>query len=174
MVVYKVFLLITVFTTSLFLGFAYGDRYSKRYKNLLALQNSIRQLEMEITLYANPLPDILDKLSESNNQNISKLFSLIRADMMNSDEGDIYYSFIKSQNFLKKECLLKDNDIGLFVSLGKVIGKTDRGHQIKEFKYIYDQLDLLIDESRKERNDNEKMYRSLGLLLGLGIVIILI
>jgi len=172
--VYKSILIIIVFITSSFLGFAYGDKYAKRYRNLLELQQSIRVLEKEIILFANPLPDIFEKISQNGNGKISKLYLYIREDMLNSNDGDIYYSFLRNIEFLRSECLLKEADIDLFVSLGKVIGKTDRDHQIREFQYIYVQLDLLIEHSKKEKNENEKMYRSLGILLGLGIVIILI
>jgi stage III sporulation protein AB len=156
------------------MGFAYGGRYGKRVTVLMALHQAIRLLETEIIVFANPLPVAISNISKRISPEINGLFKIILDEMQNNQSGDLYYSFLKTTDYLEKTCLLKADDINVFLSLGKIIGKTNRNDQEQQFKHVYNELDLLILESKEEKNRNEKMYRSLGILLGLGIIIILI
>lgn len=169
----KTSLFILIFMTSTSLGFFYGRKYSKRVENLIALQQGIRILQSEIIIFSNPLPEALINTSNKVNKQISKIFLIIRDSLIKNHSGDIFSSFIMSETHLE-ELFLKKEDIDLFLSLGKMIGKTNRTDQERQFNYILKELEDLIAEAKEERRKNEKMYRSLGLLLGLGIIIILI
>lgn len=162
-----------IFITSTSLGFYYGGKYSKRVDNLMALQQGVRILQSEIIVFSNPLPDALENTSNRVSKEISRLFLFIRDNLLKNHSGDIYFSFLASESYLK-DLLFKVEDINVFLSLGKMIGKTNRVDQEKQFDFLLDELEILITEAKEERNKNEKMYRSLGLLLGLGIIIILI
>ena len=69
---------------------------------------------------------------------------------------------------------LKDIDIELLRSFGKILGKSDIEDQKKYFKLIYTQLEQHEKMAEDEKKSNEKMYRSMGFLLGATILIILI
>lgn len=167
----SLFILILITSTSL--GFFYGNKYAKRVENLMCLQEGIRILQSEVIIFSNPLPDALTNTFKRVSKDISKLFLIIRDNLLQNHSGDIYISFLASREFLR-DLFLKDEDIDLFLSLGKIIGKTNRIDQEKQFKFLLDELEIQIIEAKEERAKNEKMYRSLGLLLGLGIIIILI
>ncbi|MBC8588443.1 stage III sporulation protein AB [Paratissierella segnis] len=169
----KASLFILIFITSTSLGFLYGKKYSKRVENLIALQQGIRILQSEIIIFSNPLPEALKNTSNKVNKQIAKIFLIIRDSLLKNHSGDIYYSFLVSEIYLK-DLFFRKEDIDLFLSLGKMIGKTNRLDQEKQFNYLLVELETLITEAKEDRKKNEKMYRSLGLLLGLGIIIILI
>lgn len=162
-----------IFLTTSSLGFIYGGRYSKRVNTLMNLHDSIRILQSEISIFSNPLSIALLNTVEKSKDEIKYLFNIIRTSLMNNYTGDIYLSFLESECYLK-ELLLKKEDIDLFLSLGKIIGKTNRDHQDKQFDFLLNELENLIINAKEERKINERMYRQLGLLLGLGIIIILI
>ena len=173
MFILKSSLFILIFITSTLLGFFYGDKYSKRVENLMDLQQGIRILQSEVIIFSNPLPDALKNTSSRVSKEISKVFLIIRDNLLQNHSGDIYFSFLASESYLKN-LFFKNEDIKLFLSLGKIIGKTNRSDQEKQFNFLLDELENQIIEAKEERKKNEKMYRSLGLLLGLGIIIILI
>ena len=54
------------------------------------------------------------------------------------------------------------------------MGKTDIKGQVNQIELTSSFLDNQIKKAELERQKNEKLYRSLGMILGLGIVIILI
>lgn len=173
MLILKSSLFILIFITSTSLGFFYGGKYSKRVENLMDLQQGIRILQSEVIIFSNPLPDALKNTSNRVSKEISKVFLIIGDNLLQNHSGDIYFSFLASEQYLK-DLFLKNEDINLFLSLGKIIGKTNRLDQEKQFNFLLDELENQIIEAKEERKKNEKMYRSLGLLLGLGIIIILI
>ena len=59
-------------------------------------------------------------------------------------------------------------------NLGKLLGKTDILGQINQIEMTEDFLEEQIRKAEKEMDKNEKLYRTLGMILGLTIVIILI
>ena len=62
----------------------------------------------------------------------------------------------------------------IFLSLGRVLGSSDRKDQEKNFQLILKQISFLEKDARLEKEKNEKMFKSLGVLTGLVIIIILL
>lgn len=156
------------------LGFAFGNLYSKRAKSLLDLQYCIRVLESEIINGSFPLPQALENVSIKGKGGMSRIFKRIKEDLISEKREDIYESFLLQKDLLKDRFALKDEDIEVFLYLGKVLGKSSRRDQEENFKFIKSQLENLHLEAEAERMKNTKLYRTLGFLIGLGLVIILI
>ena len=74
-----------------------------------------------------------------------------------------------NENFLN----LKNEDITLMKNLGNVLGKTDIEGQMSEINQFLLLLKEQIKNAEEEKNKNAKMYKSLGTIIGLAIVIIL-
>lgn len=170
----KWIILLGIFLTSLTLGFAYGDKYAKRVYYLKGLLQSIKLLKTEVIILSNPLPIALKNASDKSDKKIKEVFDLILKDIMENDRGEVYSSFLETKYMLRNECFLLKEDIGLFLNLGKIIGKTDRLDQGKHFTHVIEELKTAIDEAKVDKDKNQNMYRSLGLLMGLGAIIILI
>ena len=58
--------------------------------------------------------------------------------------------------------------------LGKMLGKTDKSGQISEIELVSNFLDKQINDAEEMKTKNEKLYKTLGVLGGLTIAIILI
>ncbi|NLL82427.1 MAG: hypothetical protein GX231_08995 [Tissierellia bacterium] len=174
MIALKLSLLTIIFVACTLIGFFYGGRYSKRVLSLISLHESIRLLETEIIVFSNPLPLAIENIRNRTSAHVYKVYERILNEIEFDQSGDLYNSFLTTSDYLKETCLLKQEDIDVFLSLGKIIGKTNRKDQKQHFKYILNELGQLIEQARVEKNTNEKMYRSLGILVGLGMIIILI
>ena len=68
---------------------------------------------------------------------------------------------------------LKNEDIELIKSFGNMLGKTDIEGQISEINQFITLINGQIAVAEEEKNKNSKMYKSLGTIIGLVIVIIL-
>ena len=55
-----------------------------------------------------------------------------------------------------------------------MLGKTDLEGQVSEIKLVQNFLNTQIDIAEKEKQKNEKLYKTLGGVIGLAIVIILV
>lgn len=160
--------------SSTILGFNYGNSFTKRFENLCLLEQCIKILETEIVYGAYPLPDALSNAYTKGNKKVSFLFENIRSHLLTNKEGDVFKSFLSVANIAKEELNFKEKDTELFLSLGRILGSSDRQDQEKNFKIILNQIRLLQEDAKAEMDKNEKLYKNLGILMGAAIVIILL
>ena len=165
--------LLIIFSTTL-MGFYYGKRYSNRLNNLIYIEQCIKILETEIVYGATPLPEALTNVYNKGNKKVSFIFEDIKVHLLENKKGDVFNSFSYVTNSLKDRLSFKGEDMEILLSLGRVLGSSDRGDQEKSFKLILNQINVLEKEAKLERDKNEKMFKNLGILTGLAIVIILL
>lgn len=170
----KLISILTILSSTSIIGFAYGNIFGKRAKNLIDLEYCIRLLESEILIGNTPLPEALDNIYKKGKGEVSNLFKEIREDLITTKREDIYISFQLQKDSLKDKYLFKPQDIEVILFLGRILGKTNRIDQEKNFKFILKQIEDLSIDASEEKETYEKLYRSLGILMGMGIIIIFI
>ncbi|MCL2355178.1 MAG: stage III sporulation protein AB, partial [Oscillospiraceae bacterium] len=69
---------------------------------------------------------------------------------------------------------INEEDKNVLMNLSKLLGKTDIQGQVSQIEITESFLDEQITKAEGERIKSEKMYRSLGIIMGLAIVIILL
>jgi stage III sporulation protein AB len=57
--------------------------------------------------------------------------------------------------------------------LSKLLGKTNLEGQVREIELTQSFLKKQIEDAEQERQKNEKLYKTLGMTIGLAIVILL-
>ena len=164
---------LTIFTSSSLIGFLYGERFKTRAVSLQDLGYCIRILENEILMGNTPLPDALKSTFKKGRGDIAGVFLAIRKDLLEFEREDIYISFENYRSILKEKYYLKDKDIESFLYLGKILGKSTREDQEKNFRFIINEIENNFIEANGESSIFAKLYRSLGVLFGLGIIIII-
>ena len=70
--------------------------------------------------------------------------------------------------------MLEQEDKDILKNLGKLLGKTDIEGQLSEIELTSSFLDSQIKKAEQERERNGKLYKTLGVITGIGIVIVLI
>lgn len=165
---------ILIIISSTLLGFYYGEKYSKRMENLLFLEQCIKLLETEIVYGACPLPEALSNVYKKGNKKVSYIFNDIKVHLQTNKDGDVFSSFLTVAKDLKNKLNFKEEDIELFLSLGRILGSSDREDQEKNIKVIQNQMKLLQKDAKIEKDKNERMYKNLGVLMGIAIIIILL
>lgn len=174
MLIIKLFGSCLIIVSSSLIGYLYGIRYSKRLSNLIYLQQCIKLLETEILYGATPMPDALNNVYRKGNEKISFVFKEIRHNLLSSKDKSLYECFIEEKDTLKDKLHLSQEDVEVFMTLGQTLGTSNRKDHEKNFKMVITQLKSLEEEARMEKEKNEKMYKSLGILTGIAIVIILL
>ena len=99
---------------------------------------------------------------------------LIKNDLLNNKRNYIYDSFLHVEELMGDKLSFKKEDINIFLGLGRLLGSNNRNDQKNSFKLILNQLNNQILEAKEEKKQNEKLYRSLGMIAGFGITILLI
>ena len=112
---------------------------------------------------------ITELINKLNLLNIDDLETTIDIHLMTQKIDElIKYLEDLSKNNLNKE------DVATIQNLSRLLGQTDIEGQISEVEVVNNFLTVQLENASEERRKNEKMYRTLGLVTGLTIAIILI
>ncbi len=174
MLILKIILYLCIVLVCTVLGYLYSGIYVKRFENLVSLKGAIKILETEIVYGATPLPEALSNVYRKASPKVRDIFKDIENDLASNKRVLAFDSFLYVEEKMYSDYCFKKQEIEAFMDLGRVIGGSDRVDQEKNLTLILDQMDGFIDEARDERDKNEKMYRNLGVLSGLGIIIMLL
>lgn len=167
----KFMLLVILFCTSTAIGILISKKYSTRVQILKDLKNALNMFEVKINFSFETIPEIFKEISDKFGGTVAKIFS-----------GTIKY--INEDNFLAGEAWeksvetngfsLKKEDINSLKSLGKMLGRTDIDGQVSQIELVNSFLEKQINDAVESKNKNEKMYKKLGVIVGLVLVIVLI
>ena len=162
-----------IIISSGFLGIEYSKKYIERLKNLIYLQNCIQMLETEIVYATTAVPDAFEKIYKKGNSKVSFIFKDTVDNLLESSDSSLFESFKYSLAKSQDKLFLWDDDIEVLLSLARVLGTSDVFDQEKHFKTTIMNLETNQKDAKDNRDKNAKMYRSLGLLFGTALVLML-
>ncbi|MBR1654138.1 MAG: stage III sporulation protein AB [Clostridia bacterium] len=166
----KCILLITLFCTSTIIGILISKRYSNRLKILRDLKNALNIFEVKINFSFETISEIFMEISQKINGVAGKIFF----DTVKNIENNMCAGDAWEKSIDKNKDVLKKDDIDCLKTLGKLLGKTDIEGQLNQIELVSTFLEKQINDANEDKNKNEKMYKKLGAIVGLVIVIVLI
>jgi len=156
------------------IGFRIAARYGRRPVELRAFQNGLAVLATEVEYGATPMPDAL--------------LSAARAagGIAGAILADAAYRLLEGGGITPGEALraaleqhreatcLTPADLEILTALTPVLGASDRRDQVRHLRLALERLVGAEAEAAEERRRYEPMYRYVGVLSGLALVLILI
>ena len=155
-------------------GFIYGQSFLKREEELKDLERALVDLENEILYIQEPLPYAFLSIGEKNKGNIKNIFIFAATLLSNGEVDGVYEALYKSLEKYKDFLSLNKGDKNILLNLSKNLGTIDREGHKKIFSLTSSELKIRIKEAHEEALKSSKMYRALGVSIGLTIVIFLI
>ncbi|QXM06014.1 stage III sporulation protein SpoIIIAB [Crassaminicella indica] len=156
------------------IGYILSYQYVQRLQQLKNLYLSFQLLETEIIYASNPLPTAMERVAIKSNKSINKIFT----DTYKILSSKMGYSIEEAWNTAIyrniKNMSLDKEDQDILIDFGKNLGCTDKENQLKNFQLIYLQLEKQQQLAEELKMKNGKLCKSLGILIGLSIVIIFI
>ena len=169
MIVFKYIILFILLLSSSYIGILVSKKYGNRVNELKQMKNALSILSAQIQFTYEPLPKIFLEISNKMNTNIGKIFNIAQENMDQKTAGQAWvYAVENSNTNLNKE------DKEIIKNLSNLLGQVDVDGQLKEIKLVDNFLDAQIEKAEQEKKKNEKLYKTLGITVGLSIVIILI
>ena len=163
-------ILILVFASSLSIGFLIAKKYENRVKELKDMKNALNMFETKIKFTYASVPEIFAEIAKQFGEEIvGQIFRTASILMKDKSAGEAWNEGIDTVN---SNMTLEDKST--LKNLGKLLGKTDLEGQISEIRLVTDLLDTQIELAEIDRRKNEKMYKTLGGIIGLTLVIILV
>lgn len=172
MIIFKYTMLIMLLFISSYIGILMSKKYQYRVKELKEMKTALSIFVTKIKLTYESIPQIFKELSKETNTeniNIRNIFEKASEKMEEKNAGEAWIDALKQTSTnLKKE------DIEILKKLSNLLGKVDLEGQINEIELVDNFLDKQIEKAEEELKKNEKMYKTLGITVGLAICIVLV
>lgn len=166
----KGFFLLFVFAICSWIGFLFSRQYQYREKELKELKNAFHLLETKIRFTAIPLPEIFEEIAKTSSvTTIAELFRKASCQMQEKNAKEAWEIAVEQM-----EGNLKEEDRRMMKEFGRLLGKTDIDGQMSQIELTKSFLEEQIEKAKLDRKKNEKLYKSLGMVAGLAIVIVLV
>lgn len=163
--------IVLIVATSL-IGFSLAADCGRRPKILRELQALMQMFENEISYLSNLLSDAFNRIHSLSNTEASIIFEDAAKQLeINGVTADVAWEKAVVENCRK--LALNSEDKSILINFGRMLGNSDLEGQINNIRLISSQLKLQELKAEEMRKKNEKMYRSLGVMSGLAIAIIL-
>ncbi|WP_130807146.1 stage III sporulation protein AB [Senegalia massiliensis] len=170
----KILASIMIFIPSTIIGIMLSRKYSSRVENITSLINCILILDTEIIHLSNPVNLAFKNVYERSKSKVSMIFLKTIEALNNNRDSNLYSAFKNTLELEGSKYNFTKQDEEILLSLAKVIGVTDREEQKKYFDTTIEQLKIQRKEAIEEANKNEKLYKKLGVIFALLIILILI
>lgn len=169
MFVFKLFLLAMIIGVSSAIGILFSKKYANREKEIKEMKNALNMFETKIKFTYEPIPTAFMEIGNKIRGNVGDIFYRAANRMKEENAGDAWVLALDDvkHNF-------SEEDIGVIKNLSRLLGQTDLEGQISEIEVVNQFLNTQLEMAAEERKKNEKMYRTLGIVTGLTIAIILI
>lgn len=167
MIILKGITLIGIASICAYIGILKAKTYENRVIELNKFQNALVMFKSKIEFTYEPLKNIFEDISNVIYSNKNNIFLMT----MQKDES-IYEAWSKSIDEDINNLTKEDKEI--IKMLGKLLGKTDIKGQVNEIVLTQGLIEKQIEKAEQEKNKNVKLYKTMGIVLGIGICIILI
>lgn len=164
---------LVIIAASTLFGFEFSNRLSRRTKQIRYLKIALESLETEIVFALTPLAVAFDKVSKSIPSPVGDLFQQV-ALKLSKEENAASNIWISTLEKWQKDTDLKNEEINILTQFGQTLGQQDLENQRKQIRlaiHYFDQEENLAMEGQKKY---ESMYKSLGFLAGILIVLIML
>ena len=125
-------------------------------------------MKTKIKFTYEPLADIFRQISNNNETNVEKIFGQMANQITYFQTKEVWENCIQ-----EADISINQEDKDILKKLGKLLGQTDVEGQISEIEVTENFLNMQIEKAEEDKKKNQKMYKTLGITIGLVFVIVL-
>lgn len=169
MLLFKLFLLAMIIGASSAIGILFSKKYANREQEIKEMKTGLNMFATKIKFTYETIPNLFMEIATKIQGNVGNIFATSAERMKEEPAGNAWENALQEviHNFNKE-------DIAVLKNLSKLLGQTDLEGQLSEIEVVNNFLTTQLENAKEERKKNEKMYRTLGIIGGLTIAIILI
>lgn len=154
-------------------GFLVAKRYADRPRHIRQLRAALSLLQTEITYGSRRLDRICAHIAQREAGTIGSLFRRAKEYMERLDGASTFVCWRRAVEETWPHTALKEAERQILIDFGKTLGISDREDQLQNLRRAQTALEQEEAQARDEQERYEKMYRSLGVLAGALIVILI-
>lgn len=155
------------------LGFYQAGLFARRPKQIRQLVQALKRLETEIGYGFTPLPDALGIIAKPVSPPLASMFTVAADRMRDADGRPAAESWKEAITEGWRHTAMKAGEQEVMQQLGSTLGVSDREDQIKHLRLAISHLQAEEETAREEQKRYETMWKSLGVLAGALLVILM-
>ncbi|WP_258359243.1 hypothetical protein [Moorella sulfitireducens (nom. illeg.)] len=156
-----------------FMGLEKARRFSCRIEQLRLLNAGLKMLETEIIYGATPLPLAFSRIGGQLGGPVASFFQAIARSLQENAAAGALAAWHAGLEELERIGSLQAGDLEALRSLGPLLGNSGAGDQVKNLELTRRLLEQQQLAAQEENNRQGKMWRTLGFLLGITLVLLL-
>lgn len=169
----KVLGAVLIIGASTLYGFYRAYLYAERPRQIRQLIHAVSRLRTEIWYGSTPLPAALSKLSQLCAKPLDRMFLIISERLQAERTATVHTVWSETIKQMWGQTAMKQPEKEALLELGAVLGVSDREDQLQHLKLAQTHLEHEEAAAKDEQVRYEKLSRSLGLLGGALIVILI-
>lgn len=150
------------------LGFLKSAELKKRKTSIMNIRTALTALESEIVFSSYYLKHALLHIEK-----MCECGGIFAETADNIEEMGVAGAWRKAVSGSRKKLGLKESDAEILLGFGENLGKSAREQQSKNIKHIQALLECAQKEADEEYKKSARLYRSMGILGGIFIAVIL-
>ncbi|MTI94899.1 MAG: hypothetical protein FH749_05335 [Firmicutes bacterium] len=156
------------------LGFALAEGIRNRPRQLRMLQYGLTILLSEIRYRQTPLPHAFQLSARRLDAPVAGLFMALARGLAQAEGRGLYWVWQQTGTAALHDSALSQQDLQVVDSLMRVLGSGCTGEQERQLEMHLRHLQQEEIQAEKQREKTEKMWRYLGVLSGIALIIILL
>lgn len=166
---FKYLLLILVILVSSYIGILWGQQYVMRVKELKEMKMAFSIFLSKIQFTYESIPQVFGEIAKSIKGNVGEVFFHASQNMKEQEAGKAWEKALEDS----KTNLLPE-DLEVLKGLSPLLGKVDLEGQTREITLVDTFLNTQLEKAEEISKKNNKLYKNLGVTVGIAIAIIMI
>ncbi|MDN5345450.1 MAG: stage sporulation protein [Clostridia bacterium] len=162
-----------VILTCSILGLEVARSFSARIEQLRQFNAGLKMLETEIAYGATPLPLALARVGKHLDGPVALFFQAAARKLREDPAGGALAAWEEGLKELSQKGALRPGDREIIRSLGPMLGNSTADDQVKNLELTRQLVGQQQLAALEENNRQGKMWRTLGFLLGVTLVLLL-
>lgn len=158
---------------STLVGFQLAGNVAQRPRQIRQLRSALAYLETEIGYGTRPLVQACRQIASRELGPVSGLFAACARNLSQMDGASTYECFQRAVEQEWKTTALTKAEKMIMLDLGQTLGISDREDQLHHLALAKSNLEVEEEKAREEQARYEKMYKTMGVLSGALIVILM-
>lgn len=153
-------------------GFIVARKLGERVELLRELENLLRILSTQVDYALTPFPDALVAAGRISSSAVKGFCSFVLKELHNGKSLEMAWK--EGVETLLERTPLHPEDLAPLLSLAPVLGVSDRKDQVRHLQLAQELLRQRQYTADVDAKNNQKLWRSAGVLVGLMVVLLLI
>lgn len=155
------------------IGFVQASRFTSRPRQIRQLIYALTRLETEIGYGFTPLPDAIGRSAAMLQEPAAGLLRGVKRRLDEESELTFRECWEQAAIEIWPNTAMRQTEQAALVRLGSALGISDREDQMKHLKLAMQQLQAEEEIAREDASRFSRMWKSLGVLTGLLVVILI-